>query len=220
MKTSTRKRILEAACRLFAANGYHGTTVAGICRTAKTNIASVNYYFGSKAALYEAAWEHAEAVANDKYGIIDPGVSPARYLREHIRRLVLMIFDEGPAGFLPRLVRQDINTEDERIERLLTRFILPRVRRLEEAVGSLLGLDPECFEVRVASNHIQSMCVFLNIGTRARRRIFAGKTPESAEVELLIGSLQKFTEGGIRRIAHTLKIAGRGKRARTPGKDG
>ncbi|MFH1039494.1 MAG: CerR family C-terminal domain-containing protein [PVC group bacterium] len=217
MKTNTRRRILEAACRLFAAGGYRNTTIAGICRAAEANIAAVNYYFGNKEHLYEAAWEHAEAAANEKYGIIDPGASPAQYLREHIRRIVLMIFDEGPGGCFPRLVRKDINMEGELIERLFTRFILPRIRRLEAAVSAILGLPLDSIEVHRAASHIHSMCVFLNIGSRARQRIFAGKTPDSAKVELLIRSLQEFAEGGIRRIANTLKKAGAGG---GPGKPG
>lgn len=55
----TRARILEAACRLFAERGYRGTTVALICRTARVNIAAVNYHFGGKENLYRLAWRHA-----------------------------------------------------------------------------------------------------------------------------------------------------------------
>ncbi|WP_459904115.1 TetR/AcrR family transcriptional regulator, partial [Desulfosarcina cetonica] len=47
----SRERILEAAERLFALNGFECTTIAQLTCEAKVNLASVNYHFGSKRAL-------------------------------------------------------------------------------------------------------------------------------------------------------------------------
>lgn len=47
----TRGRVLESACRLFAAKGYRDATVQEICDEAGANVAAVNYYYGSKMAL-------------------------------------------------------------------------------------------------------------------------------------------------------------------------
>lgn len=55
--TETRKRILEAATKMFSEAGYRGTGIRQIVAVAGTNLASVNYHFGSKAALYRAAVE-------------------------------------------------------------------------------------------------------------------------------------------------------------------
>jgi AcrR family transcriptional regulator len=48
MSSSARSRILEAAESLFAENGFTGTTLRHITEAAGTNVASVNYHFGSK----------------------------------------------------------------------------------------------------------------------------------------------------------------------------
>jgi AcrR family transcriptional regulator len=58
-KKSTRERVLEAACQIFADKGFHNTTVADICEKAEANIAAVNYHFGDKESLYDAVWHHA-----------------------------------------------------------------------------------------------------------------------------------------------------------------
>lgn len=50
----TRERILDAAEQLFAAKGYHCTSLRSITATARANLAAVNYHFGSKDALLEA----------------------------------------------------------------------------------------------------------------------------------------------------------------------
>ena len=44
--------ILQVAEKLFAENGYNGTSVRQICKEANVNISMISYYFGSKEELY------------------------------------------------------------------------------------------------------------------------------------------------------------------------
>ncbi|MEO7496106.1 MAG: CerR family C-terminal domain-containing protein [Massilia sp.] len=56
----SRERLLLAAMRLFAEQGYAKTSTREIALAAGTNIASISYYFGDKAGLYRAAFtEHS-----------------------------------------------------------------------------------------------------------------------------------------------------------------
>jgi AcrR family transcriptional regulator len=57
----TRERILEAALRVFAANGYRGTTTRDICQQAKVNGAAINYHFGSKESLWLAVCDFTQS---------------------------------------------------------------------------------------------------------------------------------------------------------------
>src|SRR5262249_57097394 len=61
----TRQRVLDAASELFAAQGFHGTTVREIAQRAGVNLAAGNYHFGSKRALYlevlRAHFKHLQA---------------------------------------------------------------------------------------------------------------------------------------------------------------
>nr|MBA3839938.1 helix-turn-helix transcriptional regulator [Thermoleophilaceae bacterium] len=50
----TKQRILDAAERRFAAEGFDGTSMRAVTAEADVNLAAVNYHFGSKAALLEA----------------------------------------------------------------------------------------------------------------------------------------------------------------------
>ena len=54
----TKERILLAASREFADNGFKGTTIRSICRKARVNLASVNYHFSSKEALYRQVFDY------------------------------------------------------------------------------------------------------------------------------------------------------------------
>lgn len=50
-------QIIDAAEKLFATNGFDGTSVRDIAQEAGVNIAMISYYFGSKEKLMEAVFE-------------------------------------------------------------------------------------------------------------------------------------------------------------------
>jgi AcrR family transcriptional regulator len=65
-----RERLLLAALRLFAEQGYAKTSIRQIGHAANANVASVSYYFGNKAGLYRAVfWGQNGPMA-------EPGAAP------------------------------------------------------------------------------------------------------------------------------------------------
>lgn len=59
----TRKRILEAALRLFAQKG-DKTSLREITAEAQVNVSAVNYHFGSKEGLIQAIYQHRVEALN------------------------------------------------------------------------------------------------------------------------------------------------------------
>lgn len=51
-------RILQSAKKLFAMQGFEGTTVRQICEDAGANIAMVSYHFGGKEKVFNALFEN------------------------------------------------------------------------------------------------------------------------------------------------------------------
>ncbi len=51
----TKERILEAACGLFAQQGFEGTSTRQVGTAADANIGTIAYHFGGKEGLYHAA---------------------------------------------------------------------------------------------------------------------------------------------------------------------
>src|SRR5678810_1267508 len=54
-------QIMEAAEKLFAEQGFAGTSVRDIAEAANVNLAMISYYFGSKEKLMEAMFLHRGA---------------------------------------------------------------------------------------------------------------------------------------------------------------
>jgi AcrR family transcriptional regulator len=63
--TQTRDRILDAAERLFADDGFEGASIRAIVDAAKVNLAAVHYHFRSKEALLEAVLTRRISVVNE-----------------------------------------------------------------------------------------------------------------------------------------------------------
>lgn len=61
----TKLRILGAAEKLFASDGYYATSLRGITAEARVNLAAVNYHYGSKEALLEAVIERRLTPLNE-----------------------------------------------------------------------------------------------------------------------------------------------------------
>jgi len=55
----TRNKIIKAAARIFAENGYDGASIRSIVAKADVNQAAINYHFGSKEGLYRAVLQMA-----------------------------------------------------------------------------------------------------------------------------------------------------------------
>lgn len=67
----SRAAILQAACRLFAAHGFQGTTLEAIASEAGLSRATPSYFFGSKEALYRevlrSAYEARERALEEAF---------------------------------------------------------------------------------------------------------------------------------------------------------
>ena len=76
----TRSKIIKAAVRIFAEDGYDGASIRHIVAKADVNQAAINYHFGSKEGLYCAVLASAlEALLRAD---VAPAAAPANLARE------------------------------------------------------------------------------------------------------------------------------------------
>jgi AcrR family transcriptional regulator len=145
-QTKTRERLLTAAGEIFAEKGFRDTTVAEICRKAGTNIAAVNYHFGSKEVLYREAWRHAfhESIeAHPPEGGVPETAPPEERLQAQVSALVRRMTDRNNRAYsflyreyanptdLLALIRKEIKPIQQRTRRLLRELLGPSVGEKE-----------------------------------------------------------------------------------------
>jgi AcrR family transcriptional regulator len=107
----TRTRVLTAAARLFAANGFEKVTVREMCRAARANIAAVNYHFGDKAGLYREVLAQAietMQATTDAARQAGEGGSSEFKLRAYIRVFLQRVIGEGHDTWIHQLMAHEI----------------------------------------------------------------------------------------------------------------
>ncbi|MDN4646513.1 TetR/AcrR family transcriptional regulator [Arthrobacter sp. PsM3] len=135
----TRDAIVEAAGRLFAADGYVRTTIDGIAAESGVAVQTVYNSVGNKAALLSAVLDRAAAGPGAQAGVLD-------FMRERTRRaadldaLVAVLADwfvevhPRTAGINAVIARAA--AVDEAAARLETDRAQQRLRRYEEAAAA------------------------------------------------------------------------------------
>lgn len=92
----TKRRLLQAAIRLFSDKGYHGVSVDEIVARAKSNKRMVYHYFGSKNDIYLAALvEVFNRLEQVEFKAVEASARPDEKLR-HLLAANFKFLDENP----------------------------------------------------------------------------------------------------------------------------
>jgi len=126
---ATRTRILDAAERLIAAEGYATVSLRRITFEARANVAAVNYYFKSKDALLEAIFiRRIVPINEERVRMLDACLASGAKGTERIERVVRAFVEPhlrltrefGPGGAVVMQLLGRLATDPERrIERVL-----------------------------------------------------------------------------------------------------
>ncbi|MCM3290426.1 TetR/AcrR family transcriptional regulator [Paenibacillus sp. MER 180] len=107
-----KAKILGAAKKLFARNGFEGTTVRQICEEAGVALALVSYHFGGKEKVFYALFESSiPNYATATYTLQDPEADFSQFIHEFVR-----LRQTEPE--LINLLQQEIIMQSPRMEKL------------------------------------------------------------------------------------------------------
>ena len=104
---AVKDKLITSALKIFSKAGYREGRVADIAKHAKANIASINYYFGSKEALFAEVLRHAFQIAEKKYpadGGLPETATTEEKLAAFAQSIILRTLDPGPAGNFNRIM--------------------------------------------------------------------------------------------------------------------
>ncbi|MBU1240547.1 TetR/AcrR family transcriptional regulator [Myxococcota bacterium] len=147
-KEDRQRAILECAKQLFAARGYHGTSIADIIKEAAVARATFYVYFNSKAAVFHALIDSALETIVSK---LKPVLTGANVDRENVLRQLRVNLSHalGPLFSDPCLAKifvSEVESVDDDATKKLKVFYGNLVTWLEESLeeGMSLGIVRKC----------------------------------------------------------------------------
>jgi len=188
----TRRRLLDTAARLFAEQGYRGVAVRDICEQACANVAAVNYHFGGKGKLYEAALEHARQravqAAPPRPSTAGPS-TPEDKLRRHLRCTLGRAFDRGPAGWYVRIVLRELVEPTAALKQTIEMHIAPHQRRLEAIIAQAIGQDADSERVKDLASSVLGITLYFHNCQPAIAHLRPGATLDEPAAERLVDTV-------------------------------
>ncbi len=158
----TRKKLIEAAGRVFAEHGYTAATIRDICRRAGVNGAAVNYTFGDKMGLYTEVLRHSVRAAQTAAmsAALDSSLSPEDTIRGVIRARLMSLCQEARPDWHFRLVMHEFSHPTPAMARVVDEGMRPIYERVRKAVGAIIGLPPGHETTRLSVNSIVGQILF------------------------------------------------------------
>lgn len=147
---SAKDRLLDTAEGLFCERGFKGTSIRDIAAVAGCNIASVNYYFGSKEKLYEQVWHRHlipmrdARIASISKVLSQSGVHPdlEDLLRSFAVTFVGSMVDVGRGGRLSKLMAREYIDSHLPTNMFVDEVMKPTITAMHRAlVKTCPGLD-------------------------------------------------------------------------------
>lgn len=182
---ATRQCILEAAQRLFASHGYHGTSIRDIVRACGVSNAALYYHFESKQNLYfEVLGEYIAAIV-DRLRTADPGEGTCRSRLTHVALAFARIIIESQ-NVLQTLMR-DV-TQFDRAD--IARRIPNWGNQIPAAIISILEDGITAGQIRPVSPHRAGILLMGMVNGMAVRHLYSPvETTLEEDVGLVIDVL-------------------------------
>ncbi len=211
--SATKRKLLDAACCVFAEKGFRDATVGEICRRAGANPALISYHFGDKASLYEAVWRHCVRRARQYYpvdGGVDPGAPVEERLRAHIETFVRCMADSGELSHLHRLNLMESTSPNAFMSDVIKELRQPHTTYLWDLLREMLGPQATDRDIALCETTVVGQCRMARAGGGTRNPDLT-KPLSPEDTATLAEHIADFTLAGIAALRARID-----RRRRTP----
>jgi TetR/AcrR family transcriptional regulator, regulator of cefoperazone and chloramphenicol sensitivity len=153
MTPNTKEALLEAAERLFTANGFNAVSTRDLAEAAGANLAAIKYHFGSKSKLFIEVVHRLMSQSGvvearlDYHGSLTTPEEAARALGGYIYGFLHYLLNSGHPQACRMMLREactDHSADPEMFETLISSVVEKFLRPLEESlVHAVQILCPE-----------------------------------------------------------------------------
>ncbi len=167
----TRRQLIDAALRLFAAHGYDAVTIRALAREAGVNLAAANYHFGGKQGLYRAVVEDiADRMAGRLMPLLqrvdtnlrDAGSDRqaiAAVVQELVRSVVVAFVGETVQRPTAVVVLHEYARPSAGFDIIYERVVLPLHRALAAIVGAARGRSASDPDIVLQAHALLGQCL-------------------------------------------------------------
>ncbi len=199
-------RLIESAEELFCTRGFNDTSVRDIAAAAECNVASVNYYFGSKDNLYREIWRRRLVqMRESRLASIEKVMSAGKQPRlEDLLKSYAVAFLEPLVGqaascrFVNLMAREMVDPHLPR-EMFLNEMVAPVMSALGDALIRICPPLAHC-NIRLIILSIVSQLIHILCAQGMFEESGRPEVPK-LDLEELVDHVVRFSTAGIRAYA-------------------
>lgn len=191
----TKKRLLEAAGKVFSEKGFEAATVRDICDLAQANIASVKYYYGDKQSLYLAACMEAQCAREGAVPMPawEAGVPAPLRLQGFIRTFLRRLFEEERPAWHRQLMLREMASPTEACAHVVEDYIRPMATILQGILQEMLPPGtPESEGFKVGFS-VVGQCLFYHVHQPIAERLMGIENYRRLTIDELANHITRFS---------------------------
>ena len=197
-------RLLQVAVEVFAECGFRDATVRDICSRASVNVASVNYYFRSKEALYTQALAFAFQEANRLHpqdDALDKNLPPEQRLELFIKNFLHKLLDDSHLGLHSKLIAREIADPTKALDEIIQSAIVPQFNLLQEIIQKILGSPTNKVIVQRCLLSIIGQCLMFKHSRSIVDRLYPEFIADEAAIQASAEHIAQFSLAALTRLA-------------------
>lgn len=201
----TKVRLLHAAGQVFAEQGFERATVRDICSRAQANIAAINYHFGSKDRLYQAAlmfWGEESLQKHPPLLGLGADAPAEERFNAFVHSFLRRLFDPGRPTWHGQLMAREMITPTGALDQKIMQYVRPLVDLLTGLIRELL--DPETatdVRVRQVVCGVMGQCLFYLHHRPVLDRLMPDQRFCADSLEQLADHITTFSLAGMRGVS-------------------
>ena len=207
---STKEALLQAAAPIFAHKGYPLARVRDIAASAGTNVAAINYHFGSKEGLYISVLHRLISSAIERFPLAGPPgageLGAEQQLARAVSSLVRRVTAAVSVDILSEIMVREMAHPTMALDQIARELIKPQFRQMSGIVAELLGPDVQQQEIETATFSVAGQCLFYLLARPLIERLAPQVLPGSeADLERLSRHITTFSLAGLKETGRRIK---------------
>lgn len=222
---SVKSKILDAAGDVFGRMGYKAATIREICGAAGVNVASINYYFGGKEALYRTVVMDLISRTFDRFPVdagVDAQSSPQDRLRAFNRGVLQRLLSPGGLSGYPgkgQLVVRELADPSPFMDDMVKEFIRPTAAVLSAIVSELLEPRASLQDIMRCQLSVIGQCFHYATARPIITRLMAMDFTDAGIIDELTDHITLFSLAGIASVRHRQLTANGRQEDEAPGEE-